>query len=127
MSANEEVEVKIVEEVFVDGQLAELVIIEEFAKRGERSPHAKIYVIRIDKLTCHVHKPNPTGEELLHLAGKTSAGYSFTKSSAVTSLNLDTPAAVRAVAECDVIFGCVDTAEGRNLANRIAPSTCNLI
>jgi hypothetical protein len=35
-------------------------------------------------------------------------------------LNLDTPAAVRAVAECDVIFGCVDTAEGRNLANRIA-------
>jgi molybdopterin/thiamine biosynthesis adenylyltransferase len=26
--------------------------------------------------------------------------------------NLDTPAAVRAVAECDVIFGCVDTAEG---------------
>jgi hypothetical protein len=35
-------------------------------------------------------------------------------------MNLDTPAAVRAVAECDVIFGCVDTAEGRNLANRIA-------
>lgn len=35
-------------------------------------------------------------------------------------MNLDTPEAVRAVAECDVIFGCVDTAEGRNLANRIA-------
>lgn len=35
-------------------------------------------------------------------------------------MNLDTPDAVRAVAECDVIFGCVDTAEGRNLANRIA-------
>jgi ThiF family protein len=35
-------------------------------------------------------------------------------------MNLDTSAAVRAVAECDVIFGCVDTAEGRNLANRIA-------
>ena len=35
-------------------------------------------------------------------------------------MNLDTPTAVRAVAECDVIFGCVDTAEGRNLANRIA-------
>ncbi len=35
-------------------------------------------------------------------------------------MNLDKPEAVRAVAECDVIFGCVDTAEGRNLANRIA-------
>jgi len=35
-------------------------------------------------------------------------------------MNLDTPDAVRAVAECDAIFGCVDTAEGRNLANRIA-------
>jgi len=35
-------------------------------------------------------------------------------------MNLDTPEAVRAVAECDIIFGCVDTAEGRNLANRIA-------
>jgi len=35
-------------------------------------------------------------------------------------MNLDTPDAVRRVAECDVIFGCVDGAEGRNLANRIA-------
>jgi molybdopterin/thiamine biosynthesis adenylyltransferase len=35
-------------------------------------------------------------------------------------MNLDNPEAVRHVAECDVIFGCVDGAEGRNLANRIA-------
>jgi len=73
MSAHEEV--KIIEEVFVDAELVELVVIEEFAKRGEKPPHAKTYVIRIDKQTYHVHKPNPTGEELLHLAGKTSAGY----------------------------------------------------
>jgi hypothetical protein len=63
MSANEEVEVKIVEEIFVDGQLVELVIIEEFVKRGEKPPHAKNYVIRIDKETYHLHKHNPTGEE----------------------------------------------------------------
>jgi len=75
MSANDETEVKIVEEVVVDGDLMELVVIEEFAKRGERSPRAKTYVIRIDKATYHIHKHNPTGEELLHLAGKTSAGY----------------------------------------------------
>jgi hypothetical protein len=35
-------------------------------------------------------------------------------------MNLDSVEAVHCVAECDVIFGCVDTAEGRNLANRIA-------
>ncbi len=30
------------------------------------------------------------------------------------------PEAIRAVAECDVVFGCVDSSEGRYLANRIA-------
>jgi hypothetical protein len=35
-------------------------------------------------------------------------------------MNVDSVEAVHRVAECDVIFGCVDTAEGRNLANRIA-------
>lgn len=35
-------------------------------------------------------------------------------------MNLDSAEAVHRVAECDVILGCVDTAEGRNLANRIA-------
>ncbi len=67
--------VEIVEEVFVDGELVELVVIEEFAKRGERPPRAKTYLVRIDKKTYHIHKPNPTGEELLHAAGKTSAGF----------------------------------------------------
>ena len=75
MGAESEVEIRVVEEVFIDGELAELVVIEEFAKRDERPPHAKTYVIRIDKETYHVHKPNPTGEELLHLAGKSSTAY----------------------------------------------------
>jgi hypothetical protein len=35
-------------------------------------------------------------------------------------MNLDSIEAVHRVAECEVVFGCVDTAEGRNLANRIA-------
>lgn len=35
-------------------------------------------------------------------------------------MNLDTREAVQRVAECDVLFGCVDSAEGRNLANRLA-------
>jgi hypothetical protein len=67
--------VEIVEEVFVDGELVELVVIEEFAKRDERPPRAKAYLVRIDKKTYHIHKPDPTGEELLEAAGKTSAGF----------------------------------------------------
>jgi len=34
--------------------------------------------------------------------------------------NLFSPQVVRAVAGCDVVFGCMDTAEGRDLLNRIA-------
>lgn len=35
-------------------------------------------------------------------------------------LNLASPAAVKAVASADIIFGCMDGAEGRHLLNRIA-------
>jgi hypothetical protein len=34
--------------------------------------------------------------------------------------NLATPDAVKAVAECDVLFGCMDGVEGRHLLNRLA-------
>jgi hypothetical protein len=33
--------------------------------------------------------------------------------------NLTTPRAVRAVAECDLVFGCMDSVEGRHLLNRL--------
>ena len=35
-------------------------------------------------------------------------------------MDLFTPEAVRAIADCDVVFGCMDTAEGRHLLNRLA-------
>jgi hypothetical protein len=34
--------------------------------------------------------------------------------------NLATPRAVKAVAECDIVFGCMDGVEGRHLLNRLA-------
>jgi ThiF family/Prokaryotic homologs of the JAB domain len=34
--------------------------------------------------------------------------------------NLATPRAIKAVAECDVVFGCMDGVEGRHLLNRLA-------
>lgn len=35
------------------------------------------------------------------------------------SINLATPDAIRAVAECDVVFGCMDGTEGRHILNRL--------
>jgi hypothetical protein len=49
----------------------EEVDVEAFALRGEAVPRAKRYKIRIDKTPFVVDKPNPTGIELLALAGKT--------------------------------------------------------
>ena len=34
--------------------------------------------------------------------------------------NLFSPAAIRMIAECDIVFGCVDTVDGRHLLNRLA-------
>jgi hypothetical protein len=36
------------------------------------------------------------------------------------ALNIFDPKAANAITECDVVFGCMDTAEGRHLLNRIA-------
>lgn len=49
----------------------ELVDVEEFGKKNERPPRAKIYRIRIDKKKYDVTVSHMTGRELLVLAGKT--------------------------------------------------------
>jgi hypothetical protein len=35
-------------------------------------------------------------------------------------VNLVTKEAIRAVAECDIVFGCMDSAEGRHILNRLS-------
>ena len=45
--------------------------IEEYGKRNEKPPHARSYVIRVDKVKFKVHTPHLTGREILTLAGKT--------------------------------------------------------
>ena len=44
----------------------------------------------------------------------------------VTALPLDvmTPAAIKAVAECDLVFGCMDSASGRHVLNKLAATYC---
>jgi len=66
MEDNERVSGAGLEEVEVDE-----VEIEELARRGERPPRAKRYVIRVDKEKYTVHSPTITGAQILALAGKT--------------------------------------------------------
>jgi hypothetical protein len=42
----------------------------------------------------------------------------------IIAADLATPEAVKAVAECDVVFGCMDGIEGRHLLNRLAAYYC---
>lgn len=48
------------------------------------------------------------------------AGMGFDTEVEIIPEDLATPQAVKAVAECDVVFGCMDGVEGRHLLNRLA-------
>jgi len=48
------------------------------------------------------------------------AAMGFATEVEIVHADLATPAAVKAVAECDVLFGCMDGVEGRHLLNRLA-------
>lgn len=54
------------------------------------------------------------------VAARAIAGMGFATELTTVRENLYTPEAVRAVAECDLLFGCMDGAEGRHLLSRIA-------
>jgi hypothetical protein len=55
---------------------AEEIEIEEHGRKGgtERHPHARRYIIRVDKVKYTVHVSHMTGREILELAGKVPPG-----------------------------------------------------
>jgi hypothetical protein len=70
--------------------------------------------------------PNATREDAylkrpkVEVAARAIAHMGFGTELELMAENLYNPRAVRAVAECDVVFGCMDGAEGRHLLNRLA-------
>jgi len=56
----------------------------------------------------------------VEVAARSIARMGFGTELALIAQNLYCARAVRAVAECDVVFGCMDSAEGRHLLGRIA-------
>ncbi|KGS38277.1 prokaryotic E2 E family protein [Burkholderia pseudomallei MSHR5492] len=78
MSANEQriEETIIVGAVGRDGEeIVEIIDVEIFVREKKPIPHGHKYKIRIDKDYYVVNVPHMTGEQILGLAGKTSAGY----------------------------------------------------
>jgi hypothetical protein len=57
------------EDLGVEEVLEEIVDLEDYAKRGERPPLSKGYRIRVNGESFVVHDPEPTGREILTLAG----------------------------------------------------------
>jgi len=55
--------------------LIEIIDIEEYAKRGERPPHAKTYRFRVDDHYYTSEKSELTGRQVLAFAGKTPEAY----------------------------------------------------
>lgn len=78
MSANEQ---RIEETIIVGatgrdgGEIIEIIDVEIFIREKKPIPHGHKYRIRIDKEYYVVDVPHMTGEQILGLAGKTSAGY----------------------------------------------------
>lgn len=76
--------------------------IEEHAKKGSKdpAPHAKRYIIRVDKAKFTVTQSSMTGREILELAGKVPPeGYKLTQKhhgGAATTVGLTDPVDFRA-------------------------------
>jgi hypothetical protein len=58
--------------------------------------------------------------EKVKVMARAIAAMGFGTELEIISDNLGTPRAIRAVAECDIVFGCMDGVEGRHLLNRLA-------
>lgn len=56
----------------------------------------------------------------VEVAARAIAAMGFDTEVEIIAADLATPRAVKAVAECDVVFGCMDGVEGRHLLNRLA-------
>lgn len=60
------------------------------------------------------------GRSKVHVMARSIAAMGFDTEVEIIAEDLASPHAVRAVAECDVVFGCMDGVEGRHLLNRLA-------
>lgn len=53
----------------------DVIVVEEYAKAGKPVPPGRTYEIRVDKTNYTVKEANPTGREILALAGLTPEKY----------------------------------------------------
>lgn len=71
-------------------------------------------ILNAARLDAYLKRPK------VEVAARSIARMGFGTDVEIVASDLATPTAIRAVAECDVLFGCMDGAEGRHLLNRLA-------
>jgi hypothetical protein len=71
-------------------------------------------ILNAARLDAYLKRPK------VEVAARAIARMGFGTDVEIIAADLATPKAVRAVAKCDVVFGCMDGAEGRHLLNRLA-------
>jgi hypothetical protein len=76
-------------------------------------------ILNASREDAYLHRPK------VEVMARAIARMGFGTEVEILAQDLATPAAVKAVAECDVVFGCMDGVEGRHLLNRLC--TCYLI
>lgn len=95
-------------------QVGELVLIDP--DRAEEVNSNRIVGLTAEDVECHRQKVEVLKRSVEAMGLGTR----------VTALPLDVmdPQAIKAVAECDLVFGCMDSASGRHILNKLAATYC---
>ena len=80
----------------------------------------KVEVKNLNRIPNATREDAYFGRHKVEVAARAIARMGFGTELKIMRTNLCSPEAVRAVGECDVVFGCMDGAEGRHLLNRLS-------
>jgi len=78
----------------------------------------------LNRIVNSTWKDAVTGQPKVHVMARAIAALELGTEIIAFQSDLGRPDVIRAIAECDVVFGCVDSIEGRQLLNRLAAFYC---
>ena len=80
----------------------------------------KVELKNLNRILNSTREDAYLGRPKVEVMARAIAAMGFDTEVEIIAEDLATPRAIKAVAECDVVFGCMDGVEGRHLLNRLA-------
>lgn len=80
----------------------------------------KVEEKNLNRILNSTHEDAVLGRSKVEVMARAIASMGLATEVEIIQEDLATPSAVKKVAECDVVFGCMDGVEGRHLLNRLA-------